>query len=112
MHRSATMSPPAAASIPRVPSRERPPMADKAGRDAQFAEYMAARQPALLRTAYLLSGDSHTAAATETFWRCAPRRVIDGVCPSGAQVRRSSGPISSPLSSIRAIPAPCRRAFL
>ncbi len=61
MHRSATMSPPTAASMPRVPSRERPPMADKAGRDAQFAEYMSARQPALLRTAYLLTGDTHTA---------------------------------------------------
>jgi RNA polymerase sigma-70 factor (sigma-E family) len=31
------------------------------GRDAEFSEYMHARQPALLRTAYLLTGDRHTA---------------------------------------------------
>jgi RNA polymerase sigma-70 factor (sigma-E family) len=30
-------------------------------RDVEFAEYMAARQPSLLRTAYLLTGDRHTA---------------------------------------------------
>ncbi len=30
-------------------------------KDAEFAAYMAARQPALLRTAYLLTGDQHTA---------------------------------------------------
>jgi RNA polymerase sigma-70 factor (sigma-E family) len=30
-------------------------------RDADFAAYMQARQPALLRTAFLLSGDAHTA---------------------------------------------------
>ena len=30
-------------------------------RDAEFAEYMAARQPSLLRTAYLLTGDRHSA---------------------------------------------------
>jgi RNA polymerase sigma-70 factor (sigma-E family) len=30
-------------------------------RDADFAAYMRARQPALLRTAYLLTGDRHTA---------------------------------------------------
>lgn len=30
-------------------------------RDAEFAAYMDARQPALLRTAYLLTGDAHTA---------------------------------------------------
>ncbi len=30
-------------------------------REREFAEYMAARQPSLLRTAYLLSGDRHTA---------------------------------------------------
>jgi RNA polymerase sigma-70 factor (sigma-E family) len=30
-------------------------------RDADFAAYMHARQPALLRTAYLLTGDAHTA---------------------------------------------------
>jgi RNA polymerase sigma-70 factor (sigma-E family) len=33
----------------------------EARRDAEFADYMAARQPGLLRTAYLLSGDRHTA---------------------------------------------------
>ncbi len=30
-------------------------------RDAEFEAYMQARQPSLLRTAYLLSGDQHTA---------------------------------------------------
>src|SRR5687768_3192484 len=30
-------------------------------KDADFSDYMAARQPSLLRTAYLLSGDRHTA---------------------------------------------------
>lgn len=30
-------------------------------KDAEFAEYMAVRAPSLLRTAYLLSGDPHTA---------------------------------------------------
>jgi RNA polymerase sigma-70 factor (sigma-E family) len=30
-------------------------------RDAEFAAYMAARQPSLLRTAYLLTGDRHAA---------------------------------------------------
>jgi RNA polymerase sigma-70 factor (sigma-E family) len=30
-------------------------------RDAEFAAYMQARQPSLLRTAYLLTGDRHTA---------------------------------------------------
>jgi RNA polymerase sigma-70 factor (sigma-E family) len=30
-------------------------------RDAEFSEYMAARQPSLLRTAYLLTGDQHAA---------------------------------------------------
>jgi RNA polymerase sigma-70 factor (sigma-E family) len=30
-------------------------------RDADFAAYMRARQPALLRTAYLMTGDPHTA---------------------------------------------------
>lgn len=30
-------------------------------RDVEFEEYMAARQPSLLRTAYLLTGDRHTA---------------------------------------------------
>jgi RNA polymerase sigma-70 factor (sigma-E family) len=32
-----------------------------AAKDAEFAEYMAARQPSLLRTAYLLTGDRHAA---------------------------------------------------
>ncbi|WP_245596473.1 SigE family RNA polymerase sigma factor [Nocardioides alkalitolerans] len=31
------------------------------GRDEEFADYMAARQASLLRTAYLLCGDRHTA---------------------------------------------------
>ncbi len=30
-------------------------------RDAEFEAYMVARQPGLLRTAYLLTGDQHTA---------------------------------------------------
>jgi RNA polymerase sigma-70 factor (sigma-E family) len=30
-------------------------------RDAEFSAYMSARQPSLLRTAYLLTGDRHTA---------------------------------------------------
>src|SRR4051812_29996101 len=30
-------------------------------KDAEFSAYMAARQPSLLRTAYLLTGDRHTA---------------------------------------------------
>jgi RNA polymerase sigma-70 factor (sigma-E family) len=34
---------------------------DKDERDRQFSEYMQARQPSLLRTAYLLTGDRHTA---------------------------------------------------
>ena len=33
----------------------------RADRDAEFSEYMAARQPSLLRTAYLLTGDRHAA---------------------------------------------------
>jgi RNA polymerase sigma-70 factor (sigma-E family) len=33
----------------------------RAERDAEFEAYMAARQPSLLRTAYLLTGDRHTA---------------------------------------------------
>jgi RNA polymerase sigma-70 factor (sigma-E family) len=32
-----------------------------AARDADFEAYMSARQPSLLRTAYLLTGDQHTA---------------------------------------------------
>jgi RNA polymerase sigma-70 factor (sigma-E family) len=34
---------------------------DTQDKDADFAAYMAARQPGLLRTAYLLTGDQHTA---------------------------------------------------
>ena len=34
---------------------------DFALRDAEFEQYMAARQPSLLRTAYLLTGDRHAA---------------------------------------------------
>jgi len=33
----------------------------EAERDAEFAEYLAVRQPSLLRTAYLLTGDRHQA---------------------------------------------------
>lgn len=33
----------------------------RSDRDTEFAAYMAARQPSLLRTAYLISGDRHTA---------------------------------------------------
>jgi RNA polymerase sigma-70 factor (sigma-E family) len=39
-----------------------PPQATvESTRDVEFSEYMAARQPSLLRTAYLLTGDQHTA---------------------------------------------------
>ena len=41
---------------PSMPSAERP-----TDRDTEFAAYMAARQASLLRTAYLISGDRHTA---------------------------------------------------
>ncbi len=34
---------------------------DRDERDREFSEYMQVRQPALLRTAYLLTGDRHTA---------------------------------------------------
>lgn len=34
---------------------------DRHDRDAEFSDYMAARQQRLLRTAYLISGDRHTA---------------------------------------------------
>jgi RNA polymerase sigma-70 factor (sigma-E family) len=34
---------------------------DARSKDAEFSEYMTARQPSLLRTAYLLTGDRHTA---------------------------------------------------
>lgn len=37
------------------------PPSRTARRDAEFAEYMAARQPSLLRTAFVLTGDRHTA---------------------------------------------------
>ena len=36
-------------------------MTDRAARDADFAAYLQARQASVLRTAYLLSGDLHTA---------------------------------------------------
>jgi RNA polymerase sigma-70 factor (sigma-E family) len=36
-------------------------MGDRATRDAEFSAYMEARQASLLRTAYLISGDRHTA---------------------------------------------------
>ena len=36
-------------------------MGDRALRDAEFSAYMEARQASLLRTAYLISGDRHTA---------------------------------------------------
>ncbi|WP_220451196.1 SigE family RNA polymerase sigma factor [Nocardioides dongkuii] len=36
-------------------------MGRSAARDAEFTAYLAARQPALLRTAYLLTGDRHQA---------------------------------------------------
>ena len=36
-------------------------MTKDARRDAEFTEYLQARQPSLLRTAYLLTGDRHTA---------------------------------------------------
>ena len=47
-------------------SRDRPdtgamPKDKHARRDAEFTEYLQARQPSLLRTAYLLTGDRHTA---------------------------------------------------
>jgi len=41
---------------PSMPSAERP-----TDRDTEFAAYMSARQASLLRTAYLISGDRHTA---------------------------------------------------
>jgi RNA polymerase sigma-70 factor (sigma-E family) len=48
-----------------VPGQEDPEVpdtrSDKSRRDRDFADYMTARQPALLRTAYLLTGDPHTA---------------------------------------------------
>ena len=40
---------------------EREASAAMSARDVEFEQYMAARQPSLLRTAYLLTGDQHTA---------------------------------------------------
>ena len=60
---------------------------DKDERDSQFSEYMQARQPSLLRTAYLLTGDRHTAedlvqtalAKLYLSWDKVQRReVVDG----------------------------------
>jgi RNA polymerase sigma-70 factor (sigma-E family) len=42
-------------------SEVRPRMSTGATRDRDFSSYMEARQPSLLRTAYLLAGDRHTA---------------------------------------------------
>ncbi|MGH3372197.1 MAG: sigma factor, partial [Nocardioidaceae bacterium] len=42
-------------------SMEREQSTARAARDAEFEQYMAARQPSLLRTAYLLTGDRHSA---------------------------------------------------
>lgn len=42
-------------------STRRSKVGREADRDAEFSAYMAARQPSLLRTAYLLTGDRHTA---------------------------------------------------
>ena len=56
-------------------------------KDAEFEAYMAARQPGLLRTAYLISGDRHTAedlvqtalAKLYLSWdRVHDRQVLDG----------------------------------
>ena len=56
-------------------------------KDAEFEAYMAARQPSLLRTAYLISGDRHTAedlvqtalAKLYLSWdRVHDRQMIDG----------------------------------
>ena len=40
---------------------DREQSAARAARDAEFEQYMTARQPSLLRTAYLLTGDRHSA---------------------------------------------------
>ncbi len=42
-------------------SRARPETGGMSARDAEFTDYLHARQPSLLRTAYLLTGDRHTA---------------------------------------------------
>jgi integrase len=47
-------------------------------------------------------GDSHRAAATETFSRWPDFWARTGVCPRGARVRRTNGAMSKPLSSINA----------
>jgi RNA polymerase sigma-70 factor (sigma-E family) len=56
-------------------------------KDAEFESYMAARQPSLLRTAYLLTGDAHTAedlvqmalAKLYLSWdRVQQRELVDG----------------------------------
>ena len=49
--------------VPRthLPAQRRGSMGDRAQRDAEFSAYMEARQASLLRTAYLISGDRHTA---------------------------------------------------
>lgn len=61
MSTTATAAPRASSPSRHVPRPERQQMTDKVARDAEFAAYMAARQPGLLRTAYLLTGDAHTA---------------------------------------------------
>ncbi len=49
-------------TAPAPHARPGTPMTDRrAARDADFAAYLAARQASVLRTAYLLSGDRHTA---------------------------------------------------
>lgn len=44
-----------------VTGMERGRSSARSARDAEFEEYMTARQPSLLRTAYLLTGDRHAA---------------------------------------------------
>jgi RNA polymerase sigma-70 factor (sigma-E family) len=44
-----------------LPGQRRGTMGDRATRDAEFSAYMEARQASLMRTAYLISGDRHTA---------------------------------------------------
>jgi RNA polymerase sigma-70 factor (sigma-E family) len=67
MYAEANHAPPAVLTRPEVEEVEVTGHDDGSGtsraapRDAEFAEYMAARQPSLLRTAYLLTGDRHTA---------------------------------------------------
>lgn len=61
MSPTATTAPRPTSSVLDLPSRETTSMTEHPGRDAEFAAYMAARQSALLRTAYLLTGDPHTA---------------------------------------------------